>query len=417
MTDPPLANPAPWPACGSYADGFAPVARVFAEHLARGEEVGAGVSATHRGARVVDLWGGVADVASGRAWEADTRAVVFSVTKGLVAMALNLLADRGKLAWDAPVAEVWPDFAASGKARVTPELLFGHRAGLPGLDRAFSVDDCLSPSTYAEVRRSLTRQAPLWEPGEHQGYHAATFGLYATEVFERAAGERLGAFLSRELLEPLGADVSLGTPASVDARVATLYPPTARERVLHMARAISRDPGCTEARVARAIATPRSMVRRSFLNPSTGPRGLSVFDDLPARRAELAWVGATASARGLARAYAPFACGGEVDGVRVLSPAALSALYPRRGWSERDLVLQKPLGWSRGFLKEELGLFSPHAESFGHAGIGGALGWCDPVTQVSFGYVMNKLDWRVRSPRAIALARALAACEPVRAAG
>ena len=76
-------------------------------------------------------------------------------------------------------------------------------------------------------------------------------------------------------------------------------------------------------------------------------------------------------------------------------------------WSNRDRVLQKPLGWSRGFLKEQRHLFSPNAESFGHAGMGGALGWCDPVEGLTFGYVMNHMDWRVRSPRCLALCRAL----------
>lgn len=411
-----LANPAPWPAKGSFADGFEPVAEQFAAHLKSGLELGAGLSVTLRGAHVVDLWGGVADVETAAPWEADTRAVVFSVTKGLVAMALNVLADRGKLSWDEPVASLWPAFGVAGKSRITSRTLFGHRAGLLGLDRAFTVEDCLSPTRYEEVRRSLERQAPLWEPERGQGYHAATFGLYATEVFARAAGEPLGPFLTREILEPLGADASLGTPEAVDPRIATLYPPTAGERLRQMARAIAADPGCTEARVAAALARPRSMVQRSFLNPSTGPLGLRVFDSLPARRAELAWVGATASARGVARAYLPFAADGSFEGRRYLSAAALAPLYERQGWSERDLVLQKALGWSQGFLKEERGLFSPHAESFGHAGIGGSLGWCDPVTGVTLGYVMNKLDWRVRSPRAVALCRALARCEPVRAA-
>jgi CubicO group peptidase (beta-lactamase class C family) len=97
-----------------------------------------------------------------------------------------------------------------------------------------------------------------------------------------------------------------------------------------------------------------------------------------------------------------------------LRAATLSPVHERQSWSERDLVLQKPIGWSQGFLKEETHLFSPHRESFGHAGMGGALGWCDPVSETTFGYVMNRLDWRVRSPRAIALCRALYDCEPLR---
>jgi CubicO group peptidase (beta-lactamase class C family) len=132
------------------------------------------------------------------------------------------------------------------------------------------------------------------------------------------------------------------------------------------------------------------------------------------RRAQLAWASATASAHGLARAYLPFAAGGAALGRRFVRAATLAPIHARQSWSERDRVLQKPIGWSQGFLKEESHLFAPNPESFGHAGMGGALGWCDPVADLTIGYAMNRLDWRVRSPRALALCRALYACEPVR---
>ena len=98
-----LTNPAPAPCGGGYADGFAPVAERFAAQLAAGDEIGAGFAVYHRGRCVVDLWGGRADVATDRPWTRDTRTVVFSVTKGLAAMALTLLADRGALDWDTPM--------------------------------------------------------------------------------------------------------------------------------------------------------------------------------------------------------------------------------------------------------------------------------------------------------------------------
>lgn len=97
-----------------------------------------------------------------------------------------------------------------------------------------------------------------------------------------------------------------------------------------------------------------------------------------------------------------------------MSEETLAPLYERQGWSEHDEVLQKPVGWSHGFLKEEPQLFSPTIESFGHAGMGGALGWCDPVKKLTFGYAQNLMDWRIRSPRAVALCNALYASEAVR---
>jgi CubicO group peptidase (beta-lactamase class C family) len=261
------------------------------------------------------------------------------------------------------------------------------------------------------VRRALESQRPAWTPGAAQGYHAITFGLYASALFEAIAGEPLGPFLRRELLEPLASDAWLGTPASEDERVARLYPPQPAERVRGLAKAVLRREW-TEPRIVRALLQRRSLLRRAFLNPR-GDGGVTEYNRVPLRRAELAWASATASARGLARAYLPFASGGTVDGRAYLKPSTLAPLHARQSWSERDLVLQKPIGWSQGFVKEQTTLFSPNPESFGHPGMGGALGWCDPMAGIAVGYVMNRMDWRVRSPRAVALCRALYACEAV----
>ncbi|MBK9033637.1 MAG: beta-lactamase family protein [Myxococcales bacterium] len=408
-----LANPAPAPCGGGYADGFAPVAERFAAQLADGSELGAGFAVYHRGRCVVDLWGGRADVAGDRPWARDTRTVVFSVTKGLAAMALTMLADRGVLDWDAPVAAAWPGFAAAGKDAITIRTLVDHRAGLLGLDQPLTLDDCVRPERKERVVRALEQQRPAWAPGTRQGYHAITWGMYARELFERLTGDDLGGFLRRELFTPLGADVDLGTPAEVDDRIATLYPPSNGARLGHMLRAaLGRS---TEGRLARAVLRPGSWPRAAFLNPKTGPAGIAVYDTIPVRRAALAWASATASAHGLARAYVPFASGGVGFGRTYVDAATLTPLRARESWAERDLVLQRPMGWTRGFVKEDAGVFSPHGEAFGHPGMGGALGWCDPVRELAIGYVMNRLDWRVRSPRALALCRALYACAPVAA--
>lgn len=409
-----MSERASYPAEGTIEPGFEPLARVFAEHLRTGDEIGAALCVHHRGRPVVDLWGGVADVTTGRPWRESTRIVVFSVTKGLAAMALNLLADRGRFDWDAPVATYWPELAQAGKEGLSARTLFNHRGGLLALSEPLTMDDCLDPARASHVRGVLERQRPAWAPGETQGYHAVTYGMYARELFERIAGETMGAFLRRELFEPLGADVSLGTSSDVDASIATLYPPTIGRRVTGMLGAVLRGGDSNEARVARQLVARGSFVRGAFGNPRPGPRGMAEYNDVPVRRAELAWASATASARGLSRAYLPFASGGTFEGRTYLKPETLAPIHRRQSWSERDLVLQKPLGWSQGFLKEETRLFCPHPESFGHAGMGGALGWSDPVSEITFGYVMNRLDWRVRSPRAVALCRALYDCDPLR---
>lgn len=410
---------APFPALGTFEPGFEPVASVFASQLAAGEQVGAGFTVYHRGRCVVDLWGGITDRERKGQWQKDTRVVLFSVTKGLASMALALLADRGRFEWDAPVATYWPGFARGDKAEVTLRQLFNHRAGLPVLDEPFTLEECCDPKAYPRLVDAMERQRPAWKPGEGQGYHGITWGMYAREVFERIAKEPMGVFLARELFGPLGADVSLGTPASFDERMATLYAPTPRERLRGLGISAygrvfgGNDTPGTETRIARSLLARDSLARRAFTNPSSGPRGIEAYGDPSVYRSELPWASATGSAHGVARAYLPFALGGEVAGRRYLQGKSITPIHERQGWSERDAVLQKPLGWSQGFLKEEPQVFSPTRESFGHAGIGGALGWCDPIHQLSIGYAMNRLDWRVRSARTLALCRALYACAPL----
>ncbi len=400
-------TPAPHPAQGTYADGFGPVARTFAAHLREGREIGAAFSAFHRGRCVVDVWGGTADVEHGLPWTHDTRAIVFSVTKGLTAMALAWLGERGVFEWDAPVAQYWPEFAEAGKQAVTVRTLFNHRAGLAALDARFTMDECIARPP--RLLAALAAQRPIWAPGTDQAYHAVTFGMYAQAFVERLTGETIGRLLRRELFEPLRAEVSLGTEDGI-APMARLYAPSAFERLRNTLLSSLLGP-TTELRVLRATLRKDSLQRRAFMNPPGSP---ATYDVPAVHRAELAWASATASAYGLARAYVPFAMGGEAFGRRYLEAGTLAPLHARQSWSERDGVLSKPIGWSQGFLKDETTLFSPHPESFGHAGMGGALGWCDPVSGLSYGYVMNRLDWQVRSPRAIALARSLYDCDPVR---
>src|SRR5690554_2403155 len=243
-----LPNLAPYPARGSYADGFEPVARVFAQQIERGDEIGAGFAVYQRGQCVVDLWGGLADVETQTPWREDTRVVLFSTTKGFVAMALHLLASRGKLDWDAPVETYWPGFARAGKEGMTVATLLGHRGGLAGLDTALTMDDVTDASRAAVLLEALESQTPAWEVGSDQGYHAITFGMYARELFERICpGEDLGEFLRRELFEPLGSDVYLGTPEEFDKDFATLYPPAKSARVAKMLTNALTQPGSTEA--------------------------------------------------------------------------------------------------------------------------------------------------------------------------
>ena len=392
---------------GESAPGFEPVQQVFADSLRRGEEWGGGVCVWHAGQVVVDLWGGDADRARGLPWTRDTLTTIFSSTKGLVALAFLMLADRGRLDYDAPVARYWPELAAHGKGAITVRMLLDHRAGLVARDAPLTLDQLEHHPD--EVARLLAAQAPRWEPGTDQGYHAITFGLYAAELFRRVACESLGTFLAREVARPLGADVYLGLPPELEHRVAHNHPATWSERLLRIVPKLLFDPR-RDGRVYRQVAFGGDAAH-AFGNPrELGPRGIENFNSPRVHRLELPWGNGIASARGLCRVYAALANGGSLDGVTLVRPAALAPLAARESWSERDRVLRKPLGWTQGFLKEERGMFSPNPASFGHPGAGGALGWCDPGARLAIGYVTCKMDHRVRSRRARALAAATYRC-------
>ena len=395
------------PLAGHFASGFEALAEQFARHFTTGQEIGASLCVYHRGERVVDLWGGLADRETGAPWTADSLIVVFSATKGLAAMALNLAAERGRFAWDAPVARYWPAFAQSGKQAITVRQLFNHRAGLAALTTPLTLAQYCDPAQSGAIRDILAAQPPAWAPDADQGYHALSFGMYADAFFEIVCGEPLGAFLHRELLDPLQADVFMGTPPDQDARIATLYPVSTPARLGHMLMAAARG-GSTESNVARSFLRG-GLARAALTNPPT-PGGMGAYNRPPVRRHGLSWASATATARGLALAYAPWSMDGLWQGRRLVAAQTITPLLQRQGWSACDRVLGKPLGWAQGFLKEDDGVFSPHRESFGHPGMGGALGWCDPTSRLSLGYTMNRCDWRVRSPRAVALCQALYRC-------
>lgn len=385
---------------GEVATRFEPVREEFTANFRRGE-IGASLCVWHRGEVVVDLWGGLADRDGGSRWERDTLTTVFSATKGVVALALLMLAERGELDYDAPVADWWPEFAASGKADVTVRTLLNHRAGLIGIDDPLTLEMFeVEADRIAEI---VAAQAPRWTPGTDQGYHGVTFGLYTAELFKRIAGRSLGEFIATEIAGPLEADFHLGLPAELEPRVATTYPAGVADLVFKVVPKLLFGRG-TDGRVFRN-AVRRGDTADAFGNPAElGARNLGNFNTERVHRLELPWGNGIGNARGLCRIYAAVAAGELVGG------EAVEAIKPRQSWSERDRVLCKPVGWSQGFLKEETRLFSPNPESFGHSGAGGALGWCDPVAGLAVGYAMNRMDHRVRSRRAVRLCHAIYDC-------
>ena len=356
---------------GECAPRFAAVREAFAANFAAGREVGASFAASVDGRLVVDLWGGHADAARTRPWERDTIVNVWSVTKAMTSLAAHVLVGRRLLDVDAPVAEYWPEFAQAGKANVTVRHVLAHQAGLAAIRTPLPRDafydwDCMTGALAAET--------PWWEPGSTSGYHALTFGFLVGEIVRRISGRTLGAFLRDEVTTPLGADFHIGLPESEDARVAEMIPPTAAE-----AKAAGR----------QAQIDPASMLGKLMRNPLVTPP----MANQPAwRRAEVPAANGHGNARSVVRVLSALACGGTLDGERIVAAEALAAAIEPQ-WTGRDLVLNIPMRWALGFMRSSDVLpLGPNPRCFGHGGWGGSLGIADADGRVAWAYVMNKMS-------------------------
>ena len=342
----------------------------FANFTERGD-VGAAVCVYLDGVRVVDCWGGHADAARTRPFGPDTIVSVASTTKGMVALCAHMLAERGKLDLDAPVARYWPDFAAAGKQDIPVRWLLSHRAGLPAIRPSLSAAALFD---WTAMTAALAETAPWWTPGERHGYHAVTYGHLVGEVIRRVDGRTVGAFLRDEVTGPLRADFFIGVPEEADGRAAEVLPPP--------------PPG--EPTIwDTLLADPESVSGRTFLNP---PRPLGLVNTRAWRAAEIPGANGHTSARGVARAYAALARGGELDGVRLLAPGTIEGAIVEQSRG-RDAVLTLPTRFATGFmLAMPGGIFNcgPGRRTFGHPGHGGSIGFADPDARVGFGYVTNQ---------------------------
>jgi CubicO group peptidase (beta-lactamase class C family) len=195
--------------------------QVYLEELvADGEQLGLQVAAYLDGELVVDTWAGVAERATGRPVDGDTLFTVWSVGKGIVATCVHLLAERGALDYDAPIARYWPAFGASGKARATVRDALTHRAGVPQLPPGTAITDC---ADWERMCAGIAAQAPLWEPGTQTGYHAVTFGWIVGEIIRRIDGRAFSRFVQEEICAPLGMrDCYFGIPDEVEQRTAVI---------------------------------------------------------------------------------------------------------------------------------------------------------------------------------------------------
>jgi CubicO group peptidase (beta-lactamase class C family) len=341
---------------------FAGVRDAFAANFAAGLEHGGGVAVVLDGKPVVELWGGHADAAKTRAWQQDTLVNVWSATKGVVALAVAMLVERGKLDYAAPVARWWPEFAANGKERITLDLVLSHQAGLNGLDRPMDDAGLLAWTPYVEAFAAM---APLWEPGSRAIYHALSYGHLAGEPMRRVDGRGVGRFVAEEIAGPLGADFFIGLPEREEHRVAEMIEgPKASDWVNYV------------------LSTP-------FPHACANPTPVATAPNHRAwRAAEVPGGNGQATALALAKIYGMMASGGGTsDGKRFLTRDTIAeAARPRvRGIDES---FGTPTAFAAGFQIDNP-LTAPGC--FGHSGWGGAYAFADPAAGLGFAIVTNRM--------------------------
>ena len=355
---------------GAADENFGCAVRAFAQ-MFPWRRLGGGALAVYLdGEPVVDVWTGWSDRRGERHWDADTGAMVFSATKGVASTVIHRLADRGLIDYDAPVAEYWPEFGANGKSAITVRDAMRHRAGLSQLNGVAKADLL----DHVRMEERLAASPVSWLNGK-PAYHALTFGWLLSGLARAVTGKGMRELIRSEVAAPLNTDgLHLGRPpAQASTHAAQIIAPQTRLQnpIFNMV-------------APRLAALPFSAAFGAMYLP--GVKAL-VQGDIPLLDSEIPAANGVATARALARMYGAIANGGRIDGTQFLSSATAAALVGRPSL-RFDHAMIMPLSFHLGYH----GLPFPGVlPGFGHVGLGGSLGWADPQSGLSFGFVHNRL--------------------------
>jgi CubicO group peptidase (beta-lactamase class C family) len=351
------------------------LAKSFEDNFTRLGELGAAISVWRHGEPLVEFHGGFRDAKREQPWTADTLVLFWSATKGLGSACLLHALQEHDIELDRHVVEFWPEFAQAGKSKITLAQLLSHQAGLSALDETTDVLD------YAAVIAALEKQKPLWPPGTAHGYHARTFGFLIDEMTRRITGHRIAQYWREKFAEPLALDIWIGLPESEQHRAATIYAAKAGGEQ-------------TPAEFYRELATPGTLVRKTFTSP-TGLHSIAAMNTAENRALSIVSFSGIGSASSLAKFYGMLANGGEIDGRRYFESKTIAQMTTTLA-SGIDCILQIPTAFSAGFMKDApespRRIFGPSRSAFGHPGAGGSNAFADPENGISLAYVMNQME-------------------------
>ena len=346
---------------------FEAVRGALARNLDSGAELGASLVVDMDGETVIDMWGGFCDQARAIPWSEQTITNVWSSTKTVTSLAALMLADRGELDVDAPVAAYWPEFAANGKQDVLVRHLMSYSSGVSGLDQPAVTEDLYD---WQKATSRMAAQAPWWEPGTASGYHALNYGHLVGELVRRISGKTLKRFVAEEIAGPLGADFQIGAAESDWARISDVVPPPPLPFDLE----------------ALGLDSPA-------VKTLTGPPVEAGVANTPGwRLADIGAANGHGNARSVARIMSVVSRGGEIDGVRLLSPGTIDLIF-REQLNGTDLVLGVPLRLGIGYGLPRLDLLPwiPDEKICFWGGWGGSMIIMDTGRRMTISYMMNKM--------------------------
>lgn len=355
---------------------------------------GAAVAVYHRGECVVDIWGGHKN-GGGALWTEETTAPSFSTTKGVASTVLHILADKGLIKYDKPVADYWPEFAQAGKERITVRQVLCHQSGLYHVRQM--IDHADRMTDWDHMINAIEGASPIHEPGTRIGYHGLTYGYLVGEIIQRVTQKPFSEVVEGELARPLGLKgFYIGAPKHEIKKAAQLIGPQGATRQGLEFGQILRKP---VELLQKAFELAGSDIE--FLSAlDLMPRGISSVDFSSEKvlSATLPSINGLFTARSLARMYAMLACGGTLNDTRLISPKTfrqLSAIqYPPKSSGRNPFDLKWRLGYHRiGTINRLL------PDAFGHFGFAGSGAWADPSRELSVALIVNSgtamLDTRI----------------------
>ena len=364
------------PINGNCDTRFDRVRAAFERNFTDDNEVGAAVAVWVEGDLVVNLWGGYADARRRRPWRENTLASVFSGTKGLTSTCVHLLADRGEINLDAPVAQYWPEFGQAGKSDITVAMVLGHRSGVIAPRNRMHWSEV---TDWDRVCDALAASEPWWRPGTAQGYHMVAFGFVLGEVVRRVTGRTMGQYLRTEIAEPMGIDVHIGLPAAEHHRCADMINKPHIRDVLANGGAPGYPTSLHEHPMA-GLSAAMGFVPDDEL----GSNDLTAW-----RSAEFPGTNGHVSALGMATFYNGLA------EEKILTREHLEKVRVSQGGFDPDVVLGPRVadhGWGLGYMLNQRRVAGPNRLSFGHGGSGGSYGFVDLEHRIGYAYVMNYFD-------------------------